>query len=672
MRAGLLPNRGVEEPLAANESRSRAETTPGTDEHVNETCVRNADTTLGVTESLAATAALRSRTAGSTLELLSPAKACSLTAELHLCNTFGCILANNHPGLHLCPEPGKRGRDIAPSLPAPKRRPPEPCSTPTDGSSEEERHRLSGVPPPEHRLSGESSSDSEYDLIPLSQRLAFRRGEQLASAVATKGVSVHERGAGWQPHGGGVEAPAAEAAAGAELAWLQAGRNLLDFGGKVWEAVGETGEAATEATEAADMQTEASAGAGASSAVQADAAADGASAGASSSSSAVPIDAAADGAAGSAAFADADASSARPAWRHEPVCCTCGRDDGDESLLLCDGLKCSVAQHTFCCSPPLASVPSGKWLCDACQLKRMPSFREQLAQALEASRAEEPELALEDYGRRVPLDQRPPKPPRDPPAWSQDADGVRTLRLAQQAPRLDFVRAVQRGTIVDGYGNRVAGTVYDEATDQPIESSALNAHPDPRAVSSDGCKAARVLTEENVEEDLEAPFISPPAAGEEAAWKVFAAGGALMCKICFLPAHDGAVKAAADQAVLGVADALEKGSFQPDQKTGGGYVVAGNGCMQSSVNVTRRLRRTRADGTEGASVVVPYTRLDTFRPGVRDAVQGAAPLMGRVAEHIGKVFPETTREMASAARFHPVVKDLFMRPSPASQRERDV
>ena len=46
--------------------------------------------------------------------------------------------------------------------------------------------------------------------------------------------------------------------------------------------------------------------------------------------------------------------------------------------------------------------------------------------------------------------------------------------------------------------------------------------------------------------------------------------------------------------------------------------------------------------------------------------------MGRVAEHIGKVFPETTREMASAARFHPVVKDLFMRPSPASQPERDV
>mmetsp|Transcript_24809 Transcript_24809/g.82484 ORF Transcript_24809/g.82484 Transcript_24809/m.82484 type:complete len:369 (-) Transcript_24809:582-1688(-) len=298
----------------------------------------------------------------------------------------------------------------------------------------------------------------------------------------------------------------------------------------------------------------------------------------------------------------------------------------------------------------------------------MPSFREQLAQALEASRAEEPELALEDYGRRVPLDQRPPKPPRDPPTWSQDADGVRTLRLAQQAPRLDFVRAVQRGTIVDGYGNRVAGTVYDEATDQPIESSALNAHPDPRAVSSDGCKAARVLTEENVEEDLEAPFISPPAAGEEAAWKVFAAGGALMCKICFLPAHDGAVKAAADQAVLGVADALEKGSFQPDQKTGGGYVVAGNGCMQSSVNVTRRLRRTRADGTEGASVVVPYIRLDTFRPGVRDAVQGAAPLMGRVAEHIGKVFPETTREMASAARFHPAVKDLFMYPSHEEQR----
>ena len=107
------------------------------------------------------------------------------------------------------------GAGEAPSLPAPKRRPPEPCSTPTDGSSEEERHRLLGVPPPEH------SSEN--------------------------------------------------------LAWLQAGKNLLDFGGKVVEAAGETGEAAMEA---ADMQTEASAGAGASSAVQADAAADGASPGA--------------------------------------------------------------------------------------------------------------------------------------------------------------------------------------------------------------------------------------------------------------------------------------------------------------------------------------------------------------------------------------------------------
>ncbi|XP_012946958.1 lysine-specific demethylase 5A isoform X2 [Aplysia californica] len=45
-------------------------------------------------------------------------------------------------------------------------------------------------------------------------------------------------------------------------------------------------------------------------------------------------------------------------------CHMCGRGDGDEQMLLCDG--CDDAFHTYCLVPPLAEVPKGDWRCPAC------------------------------------------------------------------------------------------------------------------------------------------------------------------------------------------------------------------------------------------------------------------------------------------------------------------
>eukprot|EP00656_Telonema_subtile_P043804 TRINITY_DN50106_c0_g2_i1.p1 TRINITY_DN50106_c0_g2~~TRINITY_DN50106_c0_g2_i1.p1 ORF type:complete len:167 (+),score=23.28 TRINITY_DN50106_c0_g2_i1:103-603(+) len=45
-------------------------------------------------------------------------------------------------------------------------------------------------------------------------------------------------------------------------------------------------------------------------------------------------------------------------------CRTCGRDDDDAQLLICDG--CEAGVHTYCCSPALTEVPQGDWYCKSC------------------------------------------------------------------------------------------------------------------------------------------------------------------------------------------------------------------------------------------------------------------------------------------------------------------
>ena len=166
---------------------------------------------------------------------------------------------------------------------------------------------------------------------------------------------------------------------------------------------------------------------------------------------------------------------------------------------------------------------------------------------------------------------------------------------------------------------------------------------------------------DSVEEDLCAPLLQPPGREISSAWKVCAANGKTMARVCYLAADNATTRSIADEAVEALAEAMDAGEYTPDEKTGGGYVVAGNGCMQSIM--THRVRNG-----ENKSFVVPYTRSDTFKPGVQSAVRRIAPLMGLCAEHIGRTFPETTAGLAAAVRHPSVCKDLFMYPSHEEQR----
>ena len=63
------------------------------------------------------------------------------------------------------------------------------------------------------------------------------------------------------------------------------------------------------------------------------------------------------------------------------LCLTCGRADDEEFLILCDGLGCGNARHTFCCSPPLKDVPHENWYCGLsscglCTKNKKPERRE--------------------------------------------------------------------------------------------------------------------------------------------------------------------------------------------------------------------------------------------------------------------------------------------------------
>ena len=39
-------------------------------------------------------------------------------------------------------------------------------------------------------------------------------------------------------------------------------------------------------------------------------------------------------------------------------------------MLLCDGENCGIAQHIYCCDPPLLVAPAGDWFCSSCRIKR--------------------------------------------------------------------------------------------------------------------------------------------------------------------------------------------------------------------------------------------------------------------------------------------------------------
>ena len=45
-------------------------------------------------------------------------------------------------------------------------------------------------------------------------------------------------------------------------------------------------------------------------------------------------------------------------------CEVCAGGENDELMLLCDG--CDDAYHTYCLTPPMASIPPGDWRCPRC------------------------------------------------------------------------------------------------------------------------------------------------------------------------------------------------------------------------------------------------------------------------------------------------------------------
>ena len=99
---------------------------------------------------------------------------------------------------------------------------------------------------------------------------------------------------------------------------------------------------------------------------------------------------------------------------------------------------------------------------------------------------------------------------------------------------------------------------------------------------------------------------------------------------------------------------------------GGGYAVAGNGCMQMYPAPPMVYTQDPEGGV--TPHVIPYTRKPTFKPLVQLAVAAVAPLMGYVAERVGKFFPETTTGLAAAVRRKRVVGDTFMYPTHEQQR----
>eukprot|EP00877_Chromochloris_zofingiensis_P007303 jgi/Chrzof1/2826/Cz12g00080.t1 len=74
-------------------------------------------------------------------------------------------------------------------------------------------------------------------------------------------------------------------------------------------------------------------------------------------------------------------------------CVICGYPDDDHVMLLCDG--CGSAWHTYCCTPPLAAVPAGTWLCARCVSSGVDVAEVQAAQQCsQAQSAEETQRAV--------------------------------------------------------------------------------------------------------------------------------------------------------------------------------------------------------------------------------------------------------------------------------------
>ena len=296
-----------------------------------------------------------------------------------------------------------------------------------------------------------------------------------------------------------------------------------------------------------------------------------------------------------------------------------------------------------------------------------------MSRALEASRAS---ASTHELVRRVPEAKRPkPATPAGQP--SRSAKQCSMLQLAQHAPILEFDLEAQAGTIRNHEGTRVAGSVVEQSG-YSAEGTELHAHPDQRAKTGGVASVrARVLTDDNVDVDLDAPFVGPPAPGEERAWLVQGADETVVCKVCYIPIAPPPAPPEGDAgrrggprlgelvstAVGAVVAAFNAGAYEVDEKTGGGYVVGGNACQQKAPP------RPTVRDSAGTAHVIPYRRVATFTNAVSKAVAAVAPLMGRCAEHLAEYFPAVLEGLAARVRHHPVCGDTFMFPTHEQQRE---
>ncbi|CAI5464386.1 unnamed protein product [Closterium sp. Yama58-4] len=48
-------------------------------------------------------------------------------------------------------------------------------------------------------------------------------------------------------------------------------------------------------------------------------------------------------------------------------CHVCGREDGEDEMLVCDGRRCNRGYHLWCLRPILVAVPLGQWFCPDCR-----------------------------------------------------------------------------------------------------------------------------------------------------------------------------------------------------------------------------------------------------------------------------------------------------------------
>lgn len=86
------------------------------------------------------------------------------------------------------------------------------------------------------------------------------------------------------------------------------------------------------------------------------------------------------------------ASAVVPYVEERTACVACGRVDGEDRMLLCDG--CDRGYHTHCLVPRLDRVPQNEWFCYECVTENRPKTA--AAAAFERRQAEKARLAMSD------------------------------------------------------------------------------------------------------------------------------------------------------------------------------------------------------------------------------------------------------------------------------------